>query len=71
MRLLGESPATAEQLLPSEIREWIARWRAQGLTLAQAKTQATLLHAEIGRKRGKLAADAWWKQLIKEEPRLQ
>lgn len=24
-----------------------------------------------GRRRGKLAADAWWQELVKQEPRLQ
>ena len=69
--LIGEPPATPEELLPFEVKEWIRRWKSKGLTLAQARTQAVLVHADIGKRRGKLAADAWWKQLIKEEPRLQ
>lgn len=71
MPLIGHPQATPEELLPLEIKEWIRRWKDKKLTLAQAKTQAVLVHADIGKRRGKLAADAWWKQLIKEEPRLQ
>ena len=70
-KLIGEPPATPGELLPLEIKEWIRRWKDKKLTLAQARTQAVLVHADIGKRRGKLAADAWWKQLIKEEPRLQ
>lgn len=70
-KLIGEPPATPEELLPSEVAEWARRWREAGLTLAQARTQAVLVHADIGKRRGKLAADAWWQELVKADPRLQ
>ena len=69
-RLIGEPPATPDELLPLEIKEWIARWRGKRLTLAQAKVQAVLVHADIGKRRGKLAADAWWSELLHQEPKL-
>ena len=71
MNLIGEPPATPEELLPLGIKEWVRRWKDKKLTLAQAKTQAVLVHADIGRLRGKLAADAWWQELIKVDKRLQ
>lgn len=69
-RLIGEPPATPEELLPLEIKEWTRRWREAGLTLAQARTQAVLVHADIGKRRGKRAADAWWEELLHQEPKL-
>lgn len=68
--VIGEPPATPEQLLPLEIKEWTRRWKNKKLTLAQARTQAVLVHADIGKRRGKLAADAWWNELVKQQPRL-
>ncbi len=68
--LIGVPPATAEELLPLEIAEWLRRWRNERLTLAQAKTRARHCRDEIAKRRGERAAAAWWAELLSQSPKL-
>lgn len=66
----GEPVAPRDVLLRHEIKDWTRRWRKRGLTLDQARVEARDVLQDIGKRRGKAGAEAWWAELIAQEPRL-
>lgn len=52
--------------LAQEIREWIRRVRAEGLTRAQAMARFRGIHKDVKLKRGDQAASEWWAELERQ-----